>query len=247
MSSFKPSLIAALAIALVASPSVNAHGRLIQPAALVDNDVRVNANRPCGTNDVAGALANATPQQVTPGQAATFTWRIRNGDGAGPVTARVDTTGTGDSFDVPLTVTEQVPGQRGILSSARNQEAQFTVDIPASLQCNPTCLLQVTQPAGFGSCAPITTGAGGAAGGAKKAVGGAAKKQADGGAKKGAGKKAAGGAKKGKKAGKKGKKGGKRQVAAKGKKGKAKKGKGKGKKARGQGKKKGAGKKAAQQ
>ena len=162
MSSFKPTIIFALGLAMMAAPSVDAHGRLIRPAALVNNDVRVNANNPCGTRNVAGSAANAAAERVTPGQPATFTWRIRNGDGAGPLTARVDPTGTGKSFDVPLTVRTQIPGQRGRLQGARNQEARFTVDIPASLQCNPTCLMQVTQPVGFGSCGVLTTGGQGA-------------------------------------------------------------------------------------
>ncbi|ORZ40686.1 hypothetical protein BCR44DRAFT_71794 [Catenaria anguillulae PL171] len=61
--------------------------------------------------------------------------RITNGDGAGPITAAIDPMGTGQSFPV---------------------------NVPVTQQCNPRCVLRITQPTGFGSCGVLTTGGQGA-------------------------------------------------------------------------------------
>lgn len=52
-----------------------------------------------------------------------------NGDGAGPYTCEIDTTGTGNNFQ-PMTVVTNVPGEGGN-SGARAEDFPLTVQIPA--------------------------------------------------------------------------------------------------------------------
>lgn len=54
-----------------------------------------------------------------------------NGDGAGPYTCEIDTTGTGNNFQ-PMTVLTNVPGAGGN-SGARAEDFPLTVQIPEGI------------------------------------------------------------------------------------------------------------------
>jgi hypothetical protein len=90
-----------------------------------------------GDIDIAAGVAaqmtelGALPE-VTPGEQFTMTIHQINGDGAGPYTCELDTTGTGNNFQA-MTVVQNVPGKNG-RSDAKATDFPLTVQMPANTQ-----------------------------------------------------------------------------------------------------------------
>ncbi|KAJ1553876.1 hypothetical protein HK096_006009, partial [Nowakowskiella sp. JEL0078] len=85
-----------------------------------------------------------------------------NGDGGGPYTAEVDTTGTGDAFK-PAKVLQNVPGVRGNSRKTQLTDHPVKVQIPKGTVCKGgangnACLLRLKNPAlagPFGGCVAV--------------------------------------------------------------------------------------------
>lgn len=189
--------LTSLALVVASAALVSAHGRLQDPAPLSNAFAQIGNN--CGNAAVKGAPSAS----FTPGQDATVQWFIQNGDGAGPLQVAFDTTGTGKSFDVKATITQDAPGtNKRPPAGAAKKAHPVTFTVPADLNCPAGgCVMQIRQAGnrGFGSCALVSTGgaAGGAAAGGADAgaaaTGGAADAGVDGAAAGGADGAAAGG------------------------------------------------------
>ncbi|TGO55915.1 hypothetical protein BOTNAR_0234g00050 [Botryotinia narcissicola] len=121
---------------------------------------------------------NTLPQISTDNASISGTFHIVTSDGAGPLTAMVDTTGRGDfSGAVKAVVTTQIPGKRGNIKKAKqtrservmrsiglmkrasniNEDYPFSVDIPAGITCTGTvagqsnvCMVKVVNPSNAG-------------------------------------------------------------------------------------------------
>ncbi|KAJ3089662.1 hypothetical protein HK102_005807 [Quaeritorhiza haematococci] len=185
---FTTSIILSTASLLAAIPRhVEAHGKLVNPEGVnvqlqqgvpLTSQADVTRNRagqpeaPCGRFDngrgqeMSLAGMDMTPRMMlTPGQPAQLQWFQQNGDGAGPLVAAIDPTGTGQSFqNVPIT--QNIPGQQGRNRGTSRQTLDVAIDIPQNLQCtgpNGACLLKLTNPLGFVSCAPVGVQGGAAA------------------------------------------------------------------------------------
>ncbi|KAJ3085685.1 hypothetical protein HK102_013930 [Quaeritorhiza haematococci] len=188
-------LVACIATVLLAcaSSDVEAHGKLENPQGLnvqVDKGVPLRSQKdvtrirgngqgggdaPCGRFqngrgqplDLTGA--DMTPRMtVAAGSAAQVTWFQQNADGAGPLTASIDPTGTGTNFQ-PLKMAKNLPGRNGINQQNSGKGVDVAVNIPQGLQCTGpegACLLRLQNPLGFVSCAPIAVEGGAAAGAA---------------------------------------------------------------------------------
>ncbi|KAJ3088646.1 hypothetical protein HK102_008268 [Quaeritorhiza haematococci] len=104
------------------------------------------------------ATADMTPRlMLTPGSPATLTWYQQNGDGAGPLSAFIDSSGTGAQWQ-SVPVSTNIPGDAGRSRETSRTSMQLTVQIPQGLTCsgrNGACLLKVSNPEGFVSCAPV--------------------------------------------------------------------------------------------
>ncbi|KAJ3409435.1 hypothetical protein HDU80_000963 [Chytriomyces hyalinus] len=111
-----------------------------------------------------GAAIPNTPATVnlTPGATFDMTFFVFNGDGAGPISAQLDATGTGKNFKTNVQVTKNIAGTRGF--GGKTGANAMTIVVPNTPCTN--CLLRVQNPLGFGSCVKVNIGAGGAAGGA---------------------------------------------------------------------------------
>jgi len=156
-------------IAAIASTSlfegVEAHGQLSAPKPFNTKPFRAKKDA-CGVPLPAGMQATAT---VVAGQTTkAFVWQIRNGDGLGPLTAEIDTTATANfATSIKPTIVVDVPGEKGkdIAGQTRLRGLQpFSITIPAGLKCTggstkDMCILRMSQPAGFVSCAAFKVGA----------------------------------------------------------------------------------------
>lgn len=127
---------------------------------------------PCGATKNAGNLDIATEMAkamaATGGQVPSaaadgtisMVYHQVNGDGAGPLTMEVDTTGTGNSF-VAMTPVQNAPGRRG-RSTTRATDLQISGKLPAGTTCTGgpngnACLVRVQNPVGpFGGCSVVT-------------------------------------------------------------------------------------------
>ncbi|KAJ3084329.1 hypothetical protein HK102_000700 [Quaeritorhiza haematococci] len=191
---FETTVVAAL-LATLASTGVEAHGKLTNPEGL---NVQLNKGIPLtsqkdvtrvrsAADPACGKFANGrgqalnldgmdmTPRMmVTPGQTAQVTWFQQNADGAGPLTAAIDTSGTGGQW-VPVQMSKNLPGVAGINVGNSRKNVELAIDIPQDLQCpNGACMLRLQNPLGFVSCAPIgVQGAAPAAAAADQAAAGA--------------------------------------------------------------------------
>ncbi|KAJ3088538.1 hypothetical protein HK102_008532 [Quaeritorhiza haematococci] len=202
---FTTSFIIAAAAIFASIPSgVEAHGKLVSPEGVnvqlqqgvpLTSQADVTRNRagqpeaPCGRFDngrgqeMSLAGMDMTPRMtLTPGSSAQLQWFQQNGDGAGPLVAAIDPTGTGQSFQ-NVEISQNIPGEAGRNRGSSRQTLDVAINVPQDLQCtgpNNACLLKLTNPLGFVSCAPVTVEQ--AAGGAprnpakKRAL---AKRQAD--------------------------------------------------------------------
>jgi len=72
--------------------------------------------------------AGMTMPQITAGGQLTMTLHQVNGDGAGPYTCMIDSTGAGTQFE-PMTVATNVPGED---SRSRAKAADFVRRIPSN-------------------------------------------------------------------------------------------------------------------
>ena len=85
-------------------------------------------------------------------------------DGSREVTsAKVDTTGTGNSFAATATVTKN-----GIKAPTDVTSQQLTLSLPAGTKCTggvdkASCLVSLTTAGGFGNCVLVSQGTGAAA------------------------------------------------------------------------------------
>ena len=74
------------------------------------------------------ALSGTTLPQLTPGGNITGTFHVVTADGAGPISAVLDPTGTGQfAKGVPLTVVEQIPGDKGNFVAAKTKQQRSAV------------------------------------------------------------------------------------------------------------------------
>ncbi|KAF2839919.1 hypothetical protein M501DRAFT_1016003 [Patellaria atrata CBS 101060] len=122
-----------------------------------DNDVE------SGTAAVMAAGSGTLPQ-VSQGGQVMMTLHQVNADGAGPYTCMVDPTGTGTSFQA-MTVTQQVPGNRGRERDGEATDFPLTAQMPAGVTCTGTvagqtgvCMVRCENPARagpFGGCVPV--------------------------------------------------------------------------------------------
>ncbi|KAF2452146.1 hypothetical protein P171DRAFT_402201 [Karstenula rhodostoma CBS 690.94] len=139
-----------------------------------------------GANDVEAGTAQvmqlngATLPQVSAGGMVMMTLHQVNGDGAGPYTAMIDSTGTGTQW-TPITVATNVDGNaRGRNNDNAMTDLPLNVAIPAGQTCTGTvagqsnvCMVRVQNSARagpFGGCIPVQmAGAAPAAGAAAPA------------------------------------------------------------------------------
>jgi len=169
---FTKSISSAAFVLLAISSQALGHA-LIEPALGVKgtgarSDVqRPSTASPCGSVNVASALAASTPVVATNGA---FTVNVQNfnpgTDGATAIkSATVDTTGTGKSFAGAVTITKN-----GDPNPTADTTVQVSGTLPAGTTCTGgaagnQCLVSFTTNAGFGNCVLVTSGAGGAAAG----------------------------------------------------------------------------------
>lgn len=133
-------------------------------------------------------LNGGTLPQVSAGGMLMMTLHQVNGDGAGPYTAMIDSTGTGTNW-TPITVATNVDGNaRGRNNANSKTDLPLNVAIPAGQTCTGTvagqsnvCMVRVQNPARagpFGGCIPVqmagAAAAAPAAGAAAPAAGAAA-------------------------------------------------------------------------
>ncbi|KAI8811395.1 hypothetical protein BJ742DRAFT_140699 [Cladochytrium replicatum] len=83
-----------------------------------------------------------------------------NGDGAGPVSCRVDAKGNGQFQN--CNVVKQVPGNGGT-GGKSNTDHAATIQLPNGIACSAgpnknACVVQVKNPRGFGGCFAVTKG-----------------------------------------------------------------------------------------
>ncbi|OLN86174.1 hypothetical protein CCHL11_04117 [Colletotrichum chlorophyti] len=146
-----------------------------QDATLI-RDAEINANivNECGRTEISGnidigentenALAANQVTQVKAGSTLTVTLHQVNADGAGPFFCDLDPTSNslGGSGQIPLQVTNNVPGVNGF-SQAKTQQFNITVQLPPDLQCSGAstgnvCTVRCRNNAvagPFGGCFPI--------------------------------------------------------------------------------------------
>ncbi|KAL1918021.1 uncharacterized protein VTP21DRAFT_3287 [Calcarisporiella thermophila] len=139
------------------------HGKLIEPRGFnVQNPVntidckRFTSDQPCGTGVTIPAPEN--PPEYAPGSNAPMTWRVANVDGAGPLRAYIDPTGTGQNFKTALRVSNSPPGLQGI---GPRGTFNIAVAMPTDVDCQGpggACLLRVQSPTGFASCTWVKLG-----------------------------------------------------------------------------------------
>jgi hypothetical protein len=108
-------------------------------------------------------MTNGQLPQVSPGGEISMTVHQVNGDGAGPYTCMIDTTGTGTNWQA-IDVTQQVPGNNG-RSKAKATDIPLKAAIPADTACTGTvagqqnvCMVRCQNPARagpFGGCVPV--------------------------------------------------------------------------------------------
>ncbi|KAJ3115747.1 hypothetical protein HDU96_000078 [Phlyctochytrium bullatum] len=92
----------------------------------------------------------------------TLTYHQVNADGAGPLSADVDPTGQGQTFQ-PATVVQNIPGRRGRDRNGQTTDFPVTVQVPAGLQCTggpngDACIMRVKNANrnNFGGCIAFT-------------------------------------------------------------------------------------------
>ncbi|KIW07995.1 uncharacterized protein PV09_00941 [Verruconis gallopava] len=124
-----------------------------------DNDIQA------GTQAILQMTGGQLPQ-ISPGGEITMTVHQVNGDGAGPYTCMIDTSGTGTNWQA-IDVTQQVPGNNG-RSQARATDIPLKAAIPDGTTCTGTvagqqnvCMVRCQNPARagpFGGCVPVQMG-----------------------------------------------------------------------------------------
>ncbi|KKA27553.1 hypothetical protein TD95_002393 [Thielaviopsis punctulata] len=147
-----------LLVASLAS-TVSAHGHLVNPAALKNTtplqDIRIPVNG-CGTGVVTTGPVQAT---FKAGSTANAIWSVTNGDGAGPLSVKFDTSGAGTNFNTVAQITTNLDGQNGgVPNSFPRGDHTIVFKVP-NTKC-ARCVMQVRQAItgnnGFGSCAVVS-------------------------------------------------------------------------------------------
>jgi hypothetical protein len=154
-----------LFILLVVSVQINAHA-IITPAlgvngTAVRGDVqRPSTASPCGTVDVASSIGTSTA--VVADANGTFITNATDfnagADGSRSVTAKVDPTGKGTTFDTDVKVT-----QNGNANPTTVGTDQIVASLPSNTTCSGgkdgnICLVQFITSAGFGNCVAVVQG-----------------------------------------------------------------------------------------
>ncbi|KAI0077357.1 hypothetical protein K474DRAFT_1674898 [Panus rudis PR-1116 ss-1] len=186
------------ALVLGLTLQVSAHAIITPALGVTGQAARSDVTRPSKANpcgggvNVASVVGQSTP--VSLNADGTFAVNVTNfnggKDGSRQVTVKVDTTGTGKSFNTAATVT-----QNGDAAPSNVGSQEVTVQMPAGTTCDGTgCLAAFTTAGGFGNCVLVQSGAAGAAGnsttGANNAATGAAAAAATTGNGRGRGRKA---------------------------------------------------------
>ncbi|KIX07679.1 uncharacterized protein Z518_02333 [Rhinocladiella mackenziei CBS 650.93] len=123
-----------------------------------------------GDNDpetgTAAILAESGDQlpQITPGGEVQMTLHQVNADGAGPYTCMINDDGTGTTW-TQMTVTQNVPGERGRDRDGQATDFPLTAQVPAGQTCTGTvagqenvCMVRCQNPARagpFGGVVPV--------------------------------------------------------------------------------------------
>ncbi|KAH8914679.1 hypothetical protein BT69DRAFT_1357550 [Atractiella rhizophila] len=106
----------------------------------------------CGASNTNQALATSTAEGIaTPDASGNLNMEvfIINSNGDGPYTCALDTSGTGDSFDTPLTIKTNVNNKVG-------EACSLVAAMPSGITCPTTgCIVQCKNSAGFGGCVPV--------------------------------------------------------------------------------------------
>ncbi|KAI8853618.1 hypothetical protein BC829DRAFT_367812 [Chytridium lagenaria] len=90
----------------------------------------------------------------------TMTYHQVNADGAGPLTAEVDTTGTGTNWQ-RVQVVQNAPGRFGLNRATATTDQNIAVRVPANMRCTggpngDACVMRIKNPIVFGSCVAFT-------------------------------------------------------------------------------------------
>ncbi|KAK7053015.1 hypothetical protein VNI00_004336 [Paramarasmius palmivorus] len=157
-------LVVALTLTLALISQVHGHA-VVSPALGIDGEpVRRDAQRPsrgdsrCGRVDVAENID--TSGTVTPAADGTMTLKVQNfnrgTDGSRQMTVMLDATGTGTSFNTPVTVMQNgEPRPR----EARGSDT-LIVQMPQGVACTGgasgnKCLMSFESLGGFGNCVVV--------------------------------------------------------------------------------------------
>ncbi|KAJ3115746.1 hypothetical protein HDU96_000077 [Phlyctochytrium bullatum] len=130
----------------------------------------------CGRTLQSGQLNVATEMQkqldlgggqlpsVGPNGQLRVTYHQVNADGAGPLSASLDTTGAGTNFQ-PVRITQNVPGFAGLSLRGSRSDFPVTIQVPPGTQCTggpngDACVMRIRNPNpnAFGSCVAFTMG-----------------------------------------------------------------------------------------
>ncbi|KAK7438905.1 hypothetical protein VKT23_017832 [Stygiomarasmius scandens] len=175
-------IFASITLVLALSAHVKGH-TLMTPALGVDgagarSDVQVLGRKgaSCGDMNVASNIDTSTPVAAAPDGTFTVTATNfnRRRDGSRELTATADSTGTGSSFNAPVTI-----AQNGDPKPKQLGSDQIVASLPAGMTCTGgasgnLCLVSFVNGAaqGFGNCVVVsqdTSGAGAAAAGTSAA------------------------------------------------------------------------------
>ncbi len=166
-----------IGMALGVDPSTPRNGAAVDPHqrdGSIFTQRSIKSWKGCGQTIQSGPIipAKLTPQLVQRGQIAQVSaggWLFMilhqiTGDGNGPYTCGIDTTGAGTSYS-QLTITRQVPGQSPYLNSVWATSFPLQAAMPADLKCtgsfggmNNICLIRCQNSAvngPFGGCVPV--------------------------------------------------------------------------------------------
>lgn len=163
---FAKVIIAVFAI-IALSSHVSAHGH-ISTSINGDLDVRFTdaGVDKCGVQTAESEAKRnagmAAPVAVSRDGVSTFAFQITNADGAGPLSANIDPTCQGETFNVAAEVTQNIPGTAGNHPTPGELPKfyEFKVKFPGDMKCTcgPSknlCMMQITTPQSFTSCAFI--------------------------------------------------------------------------------------------
>ncbi|KAJ3827757.1 hypothetical protein EV361DRAFT_793455 [Lentinula raphanica] len=155
-----------LSVLLAISAQVSAHAAIAPALGVAGTPVRADVQKPskaspCGKVDVASNLDTSTPVQAAADGTFTATATDFNAgaDGSRSVTAKVDPTAQGTTFNTAVTVS-----QNGVAAPKTVGSDQIVAALPSGTTCSGgtagnLCLVQFVTTAGFGNCVVVAQGA----------------------------------------------------------------------------------------